>query len=196
MERISEILNEITADTVLFFDMDETLIDTNIANFLSYKKAIQTFIQADLDLEYNPEQRFNRGVLKKTIPNLSDEIYHNIIQEKERLYQDYLPEMKLNKNVADILLKYSTINKTVLVTNCRKDRALLTLNHFELTDKFNSIFFRNINDNETKENKFKNAITSLDISPDSIIVFENEKEEIADAIEAGIKKENIHNIKT
>jgi len=196
MERISEILNEITADTVLFFDMDETLIDTNIANFLSYKKAIQTFIQADLDLEYNPEQRFNRGVLKKTIPNLSDEIYHNIIQEKERLYQDYLPEMKLNKNVADILLKYSTINKTVLVTNCRKDRALLTLNHFGLTDKFNSIFFRNINDNETKENKFKNAITSLDISPDSIIVFENEKEEIADAIEAGIKKENIHNIKT
>jgi beta-phosphoglucomutase len=194
MERISEILNKITVDTVLFFDMDETLIDTNIANFLSYKKAIQTFIQSDLDLEYNPEQRFNRGVLKKTIPNLSDEVYNNIIQEKERLYQDYLPEMKLNKNVADILFKYSTRNKTVLVTNCRKDRALLTLNHFGLTDRFNSIFFRNINDNETKENKFKNAITSLDISPDSIIVFENEKEEIADAIEAGIKKENIHNI--
>jgi beta-phosphoglucomutase len=194
MEQISEIFNKITADTVLFFDMDETLIDTNIANFLSYKKAIQTFTQFDSDLEYNPEQRFNRGVLKKTIPNLSDEVYHNIIQEKERLYQVYLPETKLNKNVADILFKYSPRNKTVLVTNCRKDRALLTLNHFGLTDKFSSIFFRNINDNETKENKFKNAITSLDISPDSIIVFENEKEEIADAIEAGIKKENIHNI--
>jgi len=33
----------IQADSVLFFDMDGTLIDTDYANFLSYKKAIHAY---------------------------------------------------------------------------------------------------------------------------------------------------------
>jgi len=70
----------------------------------------------------------------------------------------------------------------------------LTLDHFGLTDKFSNIYFRQVNNNETKINKSKNAITSLRIPPDSIIVFENEKDEIADAIEAGIPNKNIISI--
>lgn len=32
----------ISDDTVLFFDLDGTLIDTDYANYLAYEKAIQT----------------------------------------------------------------------------------------------------------------------------------------------------------
>ena len=31
----------IKADSILFFDLDGTLVDTDYANFLSYKKAIE-----------------------------------------------------------------------------------------------------------------------------------------------------------
>ncbi len=91
----------------------------------------------------------------------------------------------------NILLKYFKTNKTVLVTNCREDRALMTLDYHNLTDKFSNLFFRNISDNGKRINKFKNAILSLSIPAQTIIVFENERLEIEDAINAGILTENI-----
>ena len=49
---------------ILFFDMDGTLVDTDFANFLSYKKAIQSFIPTENEIQYNPNERFNRASLK------------------------------------------------------------------------------------------------------------------------------------
>jgi phosphoglycolate phosphatase-like HAD superfamily hydrolase len=182
---------EINSDNVLFFDMDGTLVDTNYANFLSYKDAIKSVIQTDEEIHYNPNERFNRATLKKLIPNLSEEDLEKIIQQKERNYKENINQTKLNTFVTDILIKYSKTNKTVLVTNCREDRAILTLEYHKLTKMFSNIFFRQISDNETHINKYKNAIDSLSLSAHTVIVFENEKAEIDDAILAGISINNI-----
>ena len=179
--------NKITVDTVLFFDMDGTLIETNLANFLSYKKAIESVMKLDYGLTYNPIERFNRSNLENVVPNLTTGEYERIIREKEGYYKDFLQQTTLKTEVVDILLRYSGTNKTILVTNCRKDRAITTLNYFGLTNKFSHIFYREFDENEKKINKFQNAILKLGVSPDFIVVFENEEKEIADAIEAGIK---------
>lgn len=171
--------------------MDGTLVDTDFANFLSYKKAIKSVIQTKKDILYNSNERFNRASLKRVVPNLKKTEYDKIIQQKEEIYKEHLSQTKLIKSVADILIEYSKTNKTVLVTNCRKDRALMTLNYHNLTDKFSNIFFRQISDNEDRINKYKNAISSLSLSAQKVIVFENEKPEIEDAINAGIRIDNI-----
>lgn len=176
----------LTDDTVFFFDMDGTLVDTNLANFLSYRKAIQFVTNSDHNLTHNPEKRFNRSTLKNTIPNLSEPEYESIILKKEECYVDFLHETKLNTKIADILSKYSKTIKTFLVTNCRKERALATLNYFGLADKFSQIFYRQFANNDKKINKFRNAISQLGVPPNLIIAFENEEIEIADAIQAGI----------
>lgn len=97
----------------------------------------------------------------------------------------------MNKNIVEILEKFSTRNKTVLVTNCRENRALLILNHFKLYDKFDKVFCKTNAATGDKINKYQIAIDSLNISPKLIIVFENEEAEIINAIKAGIPIENI-----
>lgn len=177
----------IRTDNVLFFDMDGTLVDTNLANFLAYKKAIESVIKTDRDLTYNPHKRFNRSVLKNTFPSLTATDFENIIQEKENYYEEFLHETTIITENVNILNKYSQTNKTVLVTNCRKDRALTTLKYFGLTDKFNNIFYREFGEQDKKINKFQNAISVLGVPPNTIIAFENEQAEIDDALETGIK---------
>lgn len=187
MEEKQELDRIITIDTILFFDMDGTLIDTDYANFLSYKKAIHSVTNNGLELTYNSLNRFNRSFLKIALPNLTQVDYENIIQKKEEYYKDFLSETKLNQGIANVLLKYSNTNKTVLVTNCRKDRALMTLNHFGLTEKFDEIFYRQISYNNARINKFTNAIIKLGIPPKLIVAYEFEEIEIACAKEAGIE---------
>jgi phosphoglycolate phosphatase-like HAD superfamily hydrolase len=180
MENSTNINLNINSDTVLFFDMDGTLIDTDFANFLSYQEAIKSVVQSETEIQYVPNERFNRTTLNKVIPNLTEEKIVEIIKQKEINYNKYLTQTKLNKSVSDILIRYSKTNKTVLVTNCREDRAILTLEYHKL-----------IEDKDTRVNKYKIALNNLSLSAQIVIAFENEKIEIEDAILAGIPIDNI-----
>jgi beta-phosphoglucomutase len=176
----------ITSDKILFFDMDGTLFDTDLANFSAYKKAVDSILQTDTNLVFNPEIRFNRSVLKANFPHLTDKELEKVIQVKESLYDEFLNLTKLIDENVKVLLKYSKSNLTYLVTNCRKDRALKTLTHFGLIDKFTNVFYRIFDDNKKKVNKFENALSILGVPPNIVIAFENEEIEIADAKSAGI----------
>lgn len=192
MENIKQDISlKIKTDTVLLFDMDGTLIDTDFANFLSYEEAIQSIIKIGEKIPYVQNERFNRTSLKKLIPNLTEEKYEKIVLQKELNYRKHLSQTILNNSVADILTQYSKTNKTVLVTNCRKDRALLTLKYYNLSNNFSHFFFRQISGNGSKINKYENTIKHLKLSAQDVIVFENEETEINDAILAGVLIDNI-----
>lgn len=191
MENSKDINLNINSDTVLFFDMDGTLIDTDFANFLSYQEAIKSVIQSETEIQYVPNERFNRTTLNKVVPSLTEEKLDEIIKQKEFNYNKHLTQTKLNKSVSHILIKYSKTNKTVLVTNCREDRALLTLEYHKLIDKFSHLFFKQLGDKDNRVNKYKNALNSLSLSAQTVIAFENEKIEIEDAKLAGIPIDNI-----
>lgn len=193
MSVLQELDKKINSENVLFFDMDGTLVDTNYANFLLYTRAIQQLIQSNIDFTYDPNERFTREVLKKVIPNLSEPDFKKIIQLKNKLYIEHLPETKLNDLVAKILKKFSKTNETILITNCRKERALITLEYYGLADKFSHKLYR-LKTNSKKNNKYEYALISLQIPSTSVVVFENEKSEINTAILAGIPDENIISI--
>lgn len=195
MEEIDGIVQnidlKIDKDSVLFFDMDGTLVDTNFANYISYRDAIQSTVTLYNEIRYKPNERFNRTCLKTLAPNLTEIEYKKIIQQKEVNFVKHIPQTMLKNSVVNILIQYYKTNRTVLVTNCREDRALMILNYHDLIDKFDSLFFRQSTESRNLINKYQNAISCLDLPAKKVIVFENEMQEINDAFLAGIPIDNI-----
>lgn len=179
---------------VLFFDMDDTLIDTGYANYLAYKGAIELSMKSKFHIRFSPEKRFDRQEIRRLFPALSQTKYEEIITLKNELYLYCLPQTMLNPLVAYVLNTYRKRNTVVLVTNANEGRALQTLEYHGLLDKFDFKFFKG-KDGEVKfSNKFLNALMNLGISPNNVFIIENEKSERDAAQMIGIPKQNIMNL--
>ena len=187
VESTGRVKQKILKAKVLFFDLDGTLIDTDYANFLSYKKAIEQVKKSPVKLAINPEERITRRNIRAFFPDLNDEEYDEVIEIKERLYSSNVHATKLNKAVANVLDENSDKN-LILVTNSHQERADLLLNHFNLSDKFTHKYYR---ENMTSNNKYQYVLSSLSIDANLVFVFENSVSEVAAAIAAGIPSENI-----
>lgn len=180
-------IDVIKKDTVLFFDMDGTLVDTDYSNFLAYKQAISETVKFDFNVEYDPNFRLTRNSLTVVAPFLSETEYHRIVEKKEELYNNYLHEIQVCKEKVSVIFEYAKYNKIVLVTNSSSNRAMTILNYFGLTEYFDEIFCQESMGGKNKVNKFQNAIEKLDITPNMVIAFENEESEVLLALKAGIE---------
>jgi beta-phosphoglucomutase len=186
-----DLYNQLTKDMVLFFDLDGTLVDTDYANYLSFKMAIQSVINPKQIPPFNKNERFNRSILLREFPNLNDKDFQEIIKLKERYYAENIGRTTLIPQATEILNNFFELNTTVLVTNCREDRALITLMQHGLINKFTHKIFRKSMQKNQHVNKFENALITLDLQPQRVIAFENEQFEIDEAVKAGIPIENI-----
>lgn len=184
----------IDASFILIFDLDGTLVDTDIANLLSYKDAIQQIMKIDINLSLYSNQRFTREILKNAVPRVSNIQYNEIIELKNNLFDKYLNETKLNSITFKVLQKYSGINTIVLSTNSHKKRAIKVLNFHNIFDKFNYRFYSDDIKSKQEMSKFEYVIKQIKTLAKNMIIFENEKLEINIALSLGILPENIVSI--
>ena len=61
--------------TIFVFDLDGTLVDSDIANFYAYRDAIKEIIGIDIAIS---DGRFTRDKLLKLFPEMTKEQYHVI----------------------------------------------------------------------------------------------------------------------
>lgn len=185
-----EILNE---KVFLIFDLDGTLIDTDEANFLAYKEAIQQVKNLNLTSLYQSTERFTREQLESIIPNLKIQEYEEIIDIKNNVYNKYLQKTKIITSTIEILNKYSKTHQIILATNSHKQKANLLLKYHNLSAIFKHEFYKEDYNNQ-EISKYKYAIDYLKINPNLVIIFENDQSEIKQALLAGIPAKNIINL--
>ena len=126
----------------VIFDLDGVLVDTNNANFLSYKTAICDVLKKYIDLRYNPEIRFNRNTLRDILKNVNKKKITSNKNKKEKLYTQYLKkdETFIIQPSLSFLKKYNNIS--ILATNCAKKRAIETMQHHDILKYFNHCYFK------------------------------------------------------
>lgn len=187
---LNELIKMIKPNTIFFYDMDGTLIDTDYANFLAYKQAIEQVTKKEVALTFKPNERFTRNQLYEIVGDLTIGQYAEIIKAKEQFYKTNVSNVKVNSSLLTILNQTATTHKSYIVTNATKDRAAYTLNYTGVVNQFESIISIE-EDKEKLGNKYLLAISKLKVNPAFVVVFENEDKEIANAIQAGILKSNI-----
>lgn len=187
---------KITSDKILFFDLDGTLIDTNYANWLAYNKAYDiSEFKKDIDpaddilFEFDVNERVDKLRITDMLMRFGKKYCDDIILKKKALYNEQLKFTKKIEENIDILKRFSKTNKIILVSNCSRERGIDTLKYHQLDTCFHKMFFAE--DKTLSENKYENAIQLLGISPDNIVAFEDDKNQIERAKEVGIKDINI-----
>ena len=172
-------------ETVFIFDMDGTLVNSDIANFNAYSEALSPTI--------NLAQRYIAGrITRASLSELgvSRNMQESVISQKREIYNKYLKDTIKMPLACKILEIVSKTNITILATQSEKQRAIDTLQYHNLLANFTHSVFRE-DLQEEQQNKYAHVVQKYNLNPQDIFVFEDNEIEIANALTAGIPQKNI-----
>lgn len=184
---------EIPAGYSIFCDMDGTLVDTDYANYLSYRCAVIDATGGTHDIEFTDE-RFNRESLKKRLPSLTAAQLEVIISLKTKYFTEFLSETRLNTVLAHLITKHRGIRKIVLVTCGREKRVVEILKYHKLLECFTRLICWEALPQDGSSNKYKNAIRLMGVSQEAVVVFEDDNTGVEQAVLAGVPRSNIYKV--
>ena len=182
-------MRECSNQLTFVFDLDNTLVETDLANNLSYMDAINTVLNTSISWDFH--SRFTRNELHQLFPNLSEELYQSVIRTKNECFYTHMSETTLNTNLVKVLsVLHNTGCRTILLTNCHRERALSVCNYYGISQFFSDKYFA-----EDKEGSKYEVLIRKGYDMSSVILFENEIEGAQEAMANGIAERNIIGVK-
>ena len=184
---------EIPPGFSVFCDMDGTLVDTDYANYLSYRRAVIEVTNGTHAVELNDE-RFNRESLKKRLPSLTAAQLEVIVSLKTEYFTEFLSDTRLNTALAHLITEHRSKNIIVLVTCCREKRAVEVLKHHKLLECFTRLICWEALPKCESANKYESAISLMGANQEAVIIFENDNAGVEEAALAGVPRSNIYRV--
>ncbi|MEO2174372.1 MAG: haloacid dehalogenase-like hydrolase [bacterium] len=181
---------DIPSGSTVFCDMDGTLVDTDDANFLAYRKAVQEATHGRCVLEPTGV-RFNRERLKEQLPSLTSRELHVITTLKAEYFGDFLENTRLNTRLAELVVKHRPQCEIILVSGCREERVAQVLKYHNVYKNFARFICREVLLDSDPSRKYETAVELTRVNPTIVFVFENDEVEAKNAEHAGIPRKNI-----
>ena len=143
---------------IFVFDLDGTLVETDVANFYAYQDAVKEVLDVDIPLQ---NERFTRADIYKIFPDIPRRQYLDIVELKEQKFSQHLKDTVPNQKYIDLLkFEYNKGSKTILLTNSHKCRAMEVLQYYNLTGYFHEMYFKE----NYKEDKYTFVLPLLPIN--------------------------------
>ncbi len=170
-------------DYIIVFDLDETLVNTDHANSIAYQQAVYEITGMPINAG---GCRLTRKNVQDRL-NASDSVMHKIIVRKEELFPAYLKYTA--PMPALFILKHLKNTCCILLTLARRERARIVLDYYGVSQLFDRLYFW---EDYAGTPKFEYLICKKYYAPEKIILFENEQDQIDEAVYNGIPIQNIY----
>lgn len=171
------------------FDMDGTLFDTSVVNYLSYKKALNHF-GYDISKDYYCTH-CNGKYFMDFLPQISTSnqiILNQIHNMKKEVYCEFLSQSIPNNHLFEIIELIRTNYKIALVTSASYKNTMDILNYFKKNELFDLIItHEDVSQKKPSPEGFLLAMQKFNASPSETIVFEDSEVGFLAARDAGIQ---------
>ncbi len=181
-------IKRIKQEYVILFDLDGTLLDTDMANNGAYLYAIKQV----LGNESFPELSCLKRITRKDVAILDgiDEATLNIIIDKKKWA--YRNQLKWGNSASiittEILKRHFRYNNCYIVTSAERSRAELLIRDYGLDTLIKDVIYAN------SEDKYRGIAEKIGVDATKIILLEDNKDAIANAIKNGVLEHLIVNV--
>ena len=171
----------------LIFDLDGTLVSTQLANFKAYRKA---FAAEGIHVSKNQyDQLFGlrfEDLIKQIAPKLTTTQKRRVQKLKSIYYRKNFEHLKLNLPLVSFMKMLKGSYKLALVTTSSRINAESVLRQFKLLNIFDiMIFGEDVNKGKPAPDCFQLCMNLLRVKPSECLVFEDSKVGIVAAMHAG-----------
>lgn len=168
---------------VLLFDLDGTLLDTNLANNEAYKYALWKVTGKSDYWQLSNLRRITRQDIAK-LPEITSQMLEEIVQYKKNTFR-YKKEYTFLYITHEILKRHSHYTRCYVISTADRERVLLLAQYYQLDRFVKDYIFADA------ENKYQDIASKLKVYPSKIVLFEDDKEAISNAVSNGINKEHV-----
>lgn len=176
----------------LLVDFDNTLVFTNEANNLSYRRSIEDVAQMKMsNKQYQlvvssmPDQRITATGLYEIISEILNTSLDvpKIATYKNKIYPAFISYIQKNDVLIRALenIKSNPEITIILVTNANPRRVIPILDFFDLESLFERIFYTN-----NSLDKYSLVISQLNLDPDNLIIIDDDQNQLDSAKLSGV----------
>lgn len=172
---------------LIMIDLDGTLFDTRMVNYLSYREAMEPYGYS-IDYQYYCEYCNGRYYLD-FLPQITTDnqaILSDIHRRKTSVYRKYLSEAVVNWTLVDIVKHCRPEYKIALVTTASKQNTYDILERFRLLDFFDLILtHEDVKKAKPDPEGYLKAMEYFSSSKEESIIFEDSDVGVEAAKRAG-----------